>query len=107
MRQRFRIRIKEKVFWNLKRFQDSRINDLGCSSRIPDLGVKKAPDPGSATLLSMMYKRGPWMDQAGQHGPERLSLLLPGLREEQGLAQLRHPRPVHHTSVSEKPVLQF
>ncbi len=28
---------------------------MGCSSRIPDTGVKKAPDPGSATLICLPF----------------------------------------------------
>jgi hypothetical protein len=53
-----RIRIKEFKYFNPKKwFLSSRKYDLGCSSRIriltfypsriPDPGVKKAPDPGS------------------------------------------------------------
>jgi hypothetical protein len=56
-----RIRIKEFKYFKPKNwFQSSRKYDPGCSSRIriltfspsriPDPGVKKAPDPGSATL---------------------------------------------------------
>jgi hypothetical protein len=50
-----RIRIKEFKHFNPKKwFLSSRKYDPGCSSRIritdPDPGVKKAPDPGSATL---------------------------------------------------------
>ncbi len=51
--------IKEFKYFNSKKwFLSSRKYDSGCSSRIlffypsriPDIGVKKAPDPGSATL---------------------------------------------------------
>ncbi len=47
---RFRVpvRIKEFEYFNPKKpFLSSRKNDLGCSFRIriPDPGVKKAPDP--------------------------------------------------------------
>ncbi len=57
-----RIRIKEFKYFNPKKwFLSYRKYDLGCSSRIrifhpsriSDPGVKKAPDPGSATLLPM------------------------------------------------------
>ncbi len=67
-----RIRIKEFKYFNPKKtkkwFLSSRKFDLCCSSRIrmltfypsriPDPGVKKAPDPGSgsATLLSSLYQ---------------------------------------------------
>jgi hypothetical protein len=48
-----RIRIKEFKYFNPKKwFLSSRKYDPGCSSRIPDPGVKKAPDPGSATLFN-------------------------------------------------------
>jgi hypothetical protein len=60
----FRILIKEFKYFNPKKwFLSSRKYDSGCSSRIriltfypsriPDPGVKKAPDPGSgsATLV--------------------------------------------------------
>jgi hypothetical protein len=58
-----RIRIKEFKYFNPKKwFLSSRKYDPSCSSRIrilifypsriPDSGVKKAPDPGSATLLN-------------------------------------------------------
>ena len=62
-----RIRIKEFKYFNPKKtkkmFLSSRIYDPGCSSRIPDPdadfltipepGVKKALDPGSATQVSV------------------------------------------------------
>ncbi len=57
-----RIRIEEFKYFNQKKwFLSSRKYDPGCSSRIrmltfypsriPDSGVKKTPDPGSATLV--------------------------------------------------------
>jgi hypothetical protein len=56
-----RIRIKELKYFNPQKNLSSRKYYPGCSSRIPDpdsdflsipdLGVKKAPDPGSATLF--------------------------------------------------------
>jgi hypothetical protein len=48
-----RIRIKDFKYFNPKKwFLSSMKYDPGCSSRIPDPGVKnkKTPDPGSATL---------------------------------------------------------
>ncbi len=64
-----RIRIKEFKCFNPKKwFLSSRKYDLGCSSRIPDPdadfypsripdpGVKKAPDPGSGTLVHRKRK---------------------------------------------------
>jgi hypothetical protein len=47
-----RIRIKEFKYFNPQiLFINTRKYDLGCSSRIriPDPGVKKAPDPGSGS----------------------------------------------------------
>jgi hypothetical protein len=62
MDPRIRIRIHTKMSWicntgfNPKTwFLSSRNYDPGCSSQIPDPtdpGVKKAPDPGSATLFN-------------------------------------------------------
>jgi hypothetical protein len=47
-----RIRIKKLKYFNPKKlFLSSRKCDTACSSTIPDPGVKKPPDPGSATLL--------------------------------------------------------
>ncbi len=56
-----RIRIKEFKYFNPKKTKkkgcSSRIRMLTFyPSRIPDPGVKKAPDPGSATLLSSLYQ---------------------------------------------------
>jgi hypothetical protein len=62
-----RIRIKEFKYFNPKKwFLSSRKYDPGCSSRIrmltfypsriPDPGVKKAPDPGSAILQESPVK---------------------------------------------------
>ncbi len=45
-----RIRIKEWMYFNPKKLLlSSRKNDPGCPARIPDLEVKKAPDPGSGS----------------------------------------------------------
>ncbi len=63
-----RIRIKEFEYFNPKKwFLSSRKYDPGCSSRIPDPdpdflpildpGVKKAPDPGSGTLVDLVRIR--------------------------------------------------
>jgi hypothetical protein len=69
-----RIRIKEFKYFNPKKtekwFLSSRKYDPGCSSRIrirmltfypsriPDPVVKKAPDPGSATLVLWLWEGG-------------------------------------------------
>jgi hypothetical protein len=65
-----RIRIKKFTYFNQKKtkkwFLSSRKYDPGCSSRIrmltfypsriPDPGVKKTPDPGSATLVGQSWR---------------------------------------------------
>jgi hypothetical protein len=56
------MQIRIKVFFAFKMFLSSLKNDLGCSPRIlepdffpiPDPGLKKAPDPGSATLVKFV-----------------------------------------------------
>jgi hypothetical protein len=87
-------------------FYPSRIRILTFyPSRIPDPGVKKAPDPGSATLAKIMYTvTGVLLpvDPAHLHGrlqqephpqePEQ-SLLLPGCEVRRGAQALSlHPQ---------------
>jgi hypothetical protein len=65
-----RIRIKQFKNVTQKLFLSSGKYDPGCSPRIPDPdfhplwipdpGVKKAPDPGSATLLSSGWQEERW-----------------------------------------------
>jgi hypothetical protein len=54
-----RIRIKEFKYFNLKKwFLSSRKYDPGCSSRIPDSGVKKhqIPDPDPQHCLTALIE---------------------------------------------------
>ncbi len=44
-------------------------------SRIPDPGIRKAPDPGSATLI-LTYERKCWMEGEAEAGRQELRPLL-------------------------------
>jgi hypothetical protein len=61
-----RIRIKEFKYFNPKKskkwFLSSRKYDPGCSSRIPDPGVEKAPDPGSQIWIRNTGSNNIWTD---------------------------------------------
>jgi hypothetical protein len=57
-----RILIKEFKYFNPKKakkwFLSSKKYDPGCSSRIPDPGVKKAPNPGSRIRIRNTEHKG-------------------------------------------------
>jgi hypothetical protein len=83
-----RIRIKEFKYFNKKKwFPSSRKYDPGCSSRIrmltfypsriQDPGAKKAPDPGSGTLV--VHPEAEFWDEIQTKVLIRVSSLLPGI----------------------------